>query len=502
MAKNEVKYGAILSYIFIIINSIYGLFVTPYILGTIGSAEYGVYKTIASLSSSLMVLDLGLGGTVMRYVAKYNAQKEFDKINSFISMALVECVILICVVFAVCIGVFENIDNIYRNGLDTSEVSLAKKLFMLLSVNMVMHIFENLLNGILTGFNKFTVANSLKLVRIIFRIILLFAILPIYKSSPVIVAIDIVLTVIMITTEFIYTITRLHVRVSPNFKNWDMAVFKESFVYTLLLFLTSIAGQINSNLDNVVIGAMKGAAAVTIYSMGLLIFGMFENLSCSISSVMLPTVTNVLCEEDGYSRVRELIIKCGRIQFIFMIAAFSGFAVLGKDFINIWLGNGYDDVYIIALILMGPAMLELCVNVCLSILRAENRLKFRTFVLFGTTALNAVITIEGCRLGSYMWAAVGTAASFLIGSIVIMNIYYHKVFGFNMLKIYLKIFDGIWQCALISTIAIIISSNFISGGLISFIINVIIYAAAYAVSLLIFGLKKEEKAYILKKHIS
>ena len=281
-----------------------------------------------------------------------------------------------------------------------------------------------------------------------------------------------------------------------------MTVFKESFVYTLLLFLTSIASQINSNLDNVVIGAMKGAAAVTVYSMGLLIFGMFENLSCSISSVMLPTVTNVLCEDDGYRKVQELIIKCGRIQFIFMIAAISGFAVLGKDFINIWLGNGYDDVYMIALILMGPAMLELCVNVCLSILRAENRLKFRTFILFGTTALNAIITVVGCKYGSYIWAAIGTAASFLIGSIVIMNIYYHKVFGFNMLKIYLKIFDGIWICALISTIAIIISSSFMSKGLITFIINVVIYVAAYAVTLLMFGLKKDEKAYILKKHIS
>ena len=502
MGKNEVKYGAILSYIFIIINSVYGLFVTPYILGTIGSTEYGVYKTIASLSSSLMVLDLGLGGTVMRYVAKYNALKESDKINSFISMALVECFILICVVFAVCTGVFKNLGNIYRNGLNESEVMLAQNLFMLLSVNMIMHIFENLLNGVLTGFNRFTVANSLKLIRIIFRIILLFVILPIYKSSLVIVSIDVVLTFIMIAIEYMYAILRLHVRVSPNFKNWDMTVFKESFVYTLLLFLTSIASQINSNLDKVVIGAMKGAAAVTVYSMGLLIFGMFENLSCSISSVMLPTVTNVLCEDDGYRKVQKLIIKCGRIQFLFMIAAFSGFAVLGKDFINIWLGNGYDDVHIIALILMGPAMLELCVNVCLSILRAENRLKFRTFILFGTTALNAIITVVGCKYGSYIWAAIGTSASFLIGSIVIMNIYYHKVFGFNMLKIYLKIFDGIWICALISTIAIIISSSFMSKGLITFIINVVIYVAAYAVTLLMFGLKKDEKAYILKKHIS
>ena len=34
------------------------------------------------------------------------------------------------------------------------------------------------------------------------------------------------------------------------------------------------------------------------------------------------------------------------------------------------------------ILLMSPALLELCVNVCLSILRAKNTLGFRTLVLF------------------------------------------------------------------------------------------------------------------------
>ena len=53
MANKQVKYGALLSYILIVLNSIYGLVIMPFVLGTIGESEYGVYKTIGSLASSV-----------------------------------------------------------------------------------------------------------------------------------------------------------------------------------------------------------------------------------------------------------------------------------------------------------------------------------------------------------------------------------------------------------------------------------------------------------------
>ena len=61
---NQVKYGAILSYVLIIANALYGFFISPYILFQIGESSYGVYKIVASFSSAIMVLDFGIGTTV------------------------------------------------------------------------------------------------------------------------------------------------------------------------------------------------------------------------------------------------------------------------------------------------------------------------------------------------------------------------------------------------------------------------------------------------------
>ena len=101
----------------------------------------------------------------------------------------------------------------------------------------------------------------------------------------------------------------------------------------LLMFLTSVAVQINNNLDNVIIGAISGPALVTVYSMGLLIFGMYESISTSLSGVMLPTVTDLLERDEHGEKIQSLIVKVGRIQFLLLGAVAAGFACIGKCFI-------------------------------------------------------------------------------------------------------------------------------------------------------------------------
>ena len=499
---HQVKVGATLSYILIILNSIYSLIVTPFIISKIGEIDYGTYKTIASLSTSLAVLDIGLGGTLMRYIAKYRADSQKEKISSFISMATVEGGILIAIISIVCAIIYWLIPTIYKSGLTDGHIGLAKKMFFILSLNLCFHIIENILNGIISGFNQFAFGNGLKLLRVILRIVCTYVFLTIVKSALTLVLIDFFLTLILIACEVVFVLCKLKIRLSFRKPFWDSRVFIDSFKYTLLLFLTSIAAQVNSNLDNVVIGAEIGAVYVTIYSMGLVIFGMFENISTSISGVMLPTVTFALKNDEKGEIIQSLIIKIGRIQFLLLGAVAAGFTVLGKQFVYLWLGSNYEDVYIIVLLLMYPSILELCVNVCLSVLRAKNKLGFRTIILCSTTLLNALITIIGVKLFGYYAAAIGTGLSFIIGSVIIMNIYYHRSLGYNMIKIYIGIFKGILPCLLIATILTYVASMFIIGGWGAFLLNGCVFCLVYGILLVKYGLTKDErKAIPIIKHL-
>lgn len=492
LGNNQVKLGAVFSYILIIVNAAYGLLVTPFILQSLGDSSYGVYKTLGSLTSSMMVLDLGLGGTVMRYIAKYRSENENLKIQKFISMALFEAAILAAIAAIAASVMFVNIRNIYGKSFTECEILLANKIFIILALNVILHIIENVFNGIITGCNNFIFGNGIKLIILLAKIILIGLLLTEFKSAVVLVLIDFALSVINIIIEVIYIKIVYGFQIKLSFKLWNEEAFRESFIYTMLMFLTSIAAQVNSNLDNVVIGAIDGTGAVTVYSFGITIFSMYQQISTSISSVMLPTVTNVLKEDDTGQKIQNLIVNAGRIQFALLGAAAAGFTVLGKEFIRLWLGEGFEDVYFIVLILMIPSLFELCVNVCLAVLRARNKLGFRTGVLMAVTLLNLAITVIGVTIWNYFAAAVGTAVSFIIGSLIIMNIYYYKVLHFNMIMIYKKIMHKIWLCIIAAGAVIYISSKYISGGWVAFTVNAAIFCIVYGILLLTRGFSKQE----------
>ncbi|MBE6992489.1 MAG: hypothetical protein E7430_07915 [Ruminococcaceae bacterium] len=504
MRKNEVKWGAILSYILIIASAAYGLIVTPYMIPVIGDVEYGVYKSITALSSSLLVLDFGVGSTVMRYVASYNSENKQEEINRFLSLAFTEMLMIMLLLAVVCGGIYFTLPAVYGDGFTTEQLEKAKELFLLMTFSLLLHVVENVISGIIGGYNKFSISKTIKLMQLVFRGILIYSLLTALKDSLILVLIDIVLSALTIFIEWIYVSKKHGVVVSLSISSFHSPVFIESTKYTALIFLTSIAAQINGNLDNVVVGALVGPEAVAVYSMGLLIFGMFENLSTAISGVMLPMVTNILKEPDGITRVQGTIVKAGRIQFVLLGAAVVGFLIIGKQFIGLWLGNGYEDVYIISIILMVPALFELCVNVSLSVLRAKNMLSFRTIILIATTALNAIVTVVGVSKYGYLAAAIGTALSFIIGSLIIMNIYYNRKLSFKMLRIYKEIFSGIWICLLVAGGALFVSSRFLfNEGWGAFAGNVSVFCVVYFVMLTFFGLKDYEKGAALgRKRIS
>ena len=81
MKKNEVKIGAILSYVIILLNMIIGIAYIPILTRMLGQSEYGLYSLVSSIISYLTILDFGFGNAIIIYTTKYkvNGEKEKEK---------------------------------------------------------------------------------------------------------------------------------------------------------------------------------------------------------------------------------------------------------------------------------------------------------------------------------------------------------------------------------------------------------------------------------------
>lgn len=498
--KKQVKYGALLSYFLIIVNTVYGLIMTPYIVSSLGEGQYGVYKIVASISASVAVLDLGLGSTCLRYVAKYNVGKEKAKTENFIAMSLVQCGFISAVIIIVCAVIYFLIPRMYANTMTAQDIALAKQLFIGLVINMGLHIFENIFQGVISGHNKFTISNSLKLGRVVIRIILLYIVLAIYPSAKLLVGVDIFMTVLLLVCELVYIKMALGLKI--RLKKWDNRVFRESLKYSVLMFIQAIVAQINTNLDNVIIGAFVSTVAVTIYAYGLQLFSMFQQLAVSISSVMLPTIMKKVHNNASNEELENTVIKVGRIQFMLLGAAVAGFIAVGREFILLWLGQAYSNVWIIALVLMIPSMFELVQNVCLSILRAQNKMTFKTVAVSFTAVFNLVLTVIFVREYGYVTASYGTAISFALVNVIAMNIYYYRVIKLNVFRIFKGIFKRTALCIILPFAAAFFLSRVISGSWLYLCIKIIVFLGIYGMCMLFYGFNDFEKELLFGKLLS
>ncbi len=500
MARNEVKYGALLSYVLIFANTIYGFIVMPYVLSQLGNSEYGVYKTIGSMVATVSVLEMGIGATMQRYIAKFNTQKNRQAAENFSAMGFLQAVVLALIALCVGLVLYTTLEHSFPK-FTAEEMHRAKQIFLMMLLQIALHMFENFFFGVISGYNRFTFSNTLKLCSLAFRIALYYIVLPIFPNALTIVGITVSLEALLILISAGYL--RLSVGHRIHLQKWDRPLFKESLVYTLLLFCQSMIIQFNGNVDSWVIGAVMGTSFVTIYSFALQLFNMYEQCATSISGVLLPTVTKRLTDGANAEDMEDLVVKYGRLQWMFLGAALFGFITCGKEFFHLWLNKSLGDktaeCWYLSLILMVPVTFPLITNTCLTILKAKNLMRFRTISLAYSVVINIILTYVGTKYYGYWAAAAGTAASTVIGSIISMNIYYHKKLGLNMLRIYRHIFAGTTPCLIAASLIALLLNRILFGSWLELVLKAIVFLAVYAVCMLVYGLRPQELAQFVRK---
>ena len=70
-SSNQLKAGALLSYVQMALNIIINLAYVPLMIRALGQNEYGLYNTVSSTIATLSLLSLGFGSGYIRYFAIY-----------------------------------------------------------------------------------------------------------------------------------------------------------------------------------------------------------------------------------------------------------------------------------------------------------------------------------------------------------------------------------------------------------------------------------------------
>jgi len=496
-SNNEIKLGAILSYVIILANMIIGVLYTPILTAKLGQSEYGLYSLVTSVIGYLTLLDFGFGNSIIIYTARYRAKNEKEKEQKLHGMFFIIYLIIGIIAGIIGAGIWINADNLFANSMSIWEIEKAKVLLGILTFNLIITFPLSVFSSIITAYEKFVFAKLLNLIRIILNPIVMLILLSFGIKSVGLVILTTVLNITTLIMNFIYCKTRLKVKL--KFGKLDFSLLKEILAYSVWVFLNSVMDKINWALDQFVLGIYSGTVAVAIYSVAGNLNSMYLNFSTAISGVLLPKVTKMEEEKASDGEFTDIFIKTGRIQYIVMALIMSGFILYGREFINIlWVGPEYDESYIIACILMIPVTIPLIQNVGLNILQAKNLYKFRVIVLLIFAAINVMISIVLSKMYGGIGAAIGTAISIICGQIIFMNIFYHKKVGINIKEFWKNILKMTIPILLCVSVAFIVKSYIHINTSLMLLTQIVLYTLLYGTVVWKFSMNEYERQLIKK----
>lgn len=495
MKKNELKSGVILSYIGMIANIIVQLFFTPIILRYLGQNEYGIYTLVASVVNYLSLCSLGFGASYLRFFSRIRVKNDEEELANFNGMYLLLFLVFSCI--ALVFGIFLTINSelVFGNNLSFADQVLGKRLLIILTVNISITMFTTVFNSMISAYECFIFQKVVILLSIVINPIVTFPALFLGGGSLAIVIIMTSISFICLIVDIWYCVVKLKLRFAFNRMNFSL--LKEMGVFSFFLLLNAIIDQINWSVDKLLIGRIIGTVEVAIYGVASQINNLYLNLSTAVSGVFAPKVNMMVAEDVGDEKLTDLLISVGRVQFIILALVASGFCLFGKFFVYLWAGKGYESAYYMALFLILPLTIPLIQNVGVEIQRAKNKHQFRSIIYLIIAISNIFLSILLIKLFGGVGAAAGTAISLVLGNGVIMNWYYYRHLGINIIKFWKSIAE--LGRAMIVPVFVGIGWVTIIGvnSIINFVLGIILYTVLYCVCVYWIGLNTREKEQVL-----
>ena len=487
--NNQIKVGALLSYISIGINILAGLLYTPWMISQIGKSDYGLY-TLANSLITMFLIDFGLNATTSRYVSKYVAEGKQEKANNFIGMVYKLYLIIDAVIFLALIIVYFCIDIIYVK-LTPEEIAKFKVVYSIAAVYSVVNFPFVTLNGILTSYEKFI---QLKLADIIQRILTVsLTVIALCNNMGLyaLVTVNALSGIIVIVYKYIIVSKSTPVRV--NFKFSDKALYKSIFLFSFWSTVSTLAQRLIFNITPTILGIVADSTAIAVFGVITTIEQYSYLITSAINGMFMPKISRIYAGSDESADIMPLMIKVGRFQFALNGLITVGFATVGKAFINVWMGSDFTEAYLGILLVIIPGMFFNSLQIANTAMVVKNKVKEQAWIMIAMGCLNVICSFVLSSLYGVMGACFSIFLAYSLRA-VLYHIVHKTVMKLDIVYFIKKCYLRMLPSVLITLLfGMLLNSLIADVGWLILGIKAILLVFVYIMTIVVFSLTVEEK---------
>lgn len=485
---NQIKIGAIISYIAIGINVLIGVLYTPWMINTIGKENYGLY-ILATSVITLFVFDFGLGSAVTRFISKYIAEGKSKCINSFVGQIVKLYLSIDILIFLVLFLLYFFIPTIYKE-LTYDEIEKLKVVYCIASFYSILSFPFIPLDGIISAYEKFI---QLKLCELLHKLIIVFVMtisLLLGCGLYTLVVVNAVAGLLTIICKL--CVIRKYIDLHPEFnKKSERGQMRGIYGYSFWVTISALSQRLIFNIAPTILGMVSGTAEIAIFGIAASFEAYVFTFANAINGLFLPKVTKMITGKSN--NVLPLMIKVGRIQFFLIGVVLVGFISVGNDFVLLWLGKDFISVYSCVILLIIPSFFYLPQLIASNAVLAMNLVKYQALVFMLMGILNLILGFILAKSWGALGFSIAVCISYMV-RVLGMNMIFQKKLNIKMWLFYKNSFMKMivpLTLALLFIFSILNLFSVMSWWI--FILKVLLVCIIYIGFMFIFFFKKEEK---------
>lgn len=396
-----------------IANIIVAFIMSPIYIKVLGNRDYGLWELVMSVVGYMGMLDLGIGGSLVRFVSIADGKQDRADLQQTMSTALA---------FFVPVGVLAIVlffTLSYYPGLiagqETRNIANLGTIFMLLGVNAAMLFPLEVFTATLIGLQRHYFLNSVRAVLLVVRASLCYFLLLHYPERGLLVMA--VLQPCFTAIEFFLFVGAVFLdrtipKIAFSAVTWKKA--RALFGFGAKSATMLIASRLQNQSVPIIIGHMIGLGQIVYFVMPNRLIDYARGISQAIGYPLTPYFGATIGKGNDEALKTSWLNTTQALQIVSLAMPIVVF-FCGETFLALWIGPEYSMAgRMVLFILLAGLVADSFATNAYSILTAQGK-HGKTAVMWLVFSLLSILLGIG---GAYLWGVTGVAAGTTVATVM------------------------------------------------------------------------------------
>jgi len=404
---------------------------TPLILHKIGAAGYGTWAVFLAINGLTSLADMGLVGTLSKFVAEYYARQDFLALGRLLNSGLVLFVVLAGVIISVLWSTAPELANHLFHGSPLAPNELIT-LFRFFLIVIAANILNLLFSSVTSGLQRLDMTNMLGAANVLMGAVFGGVLLLLGWGLRGLVYGYVVAGILTLIANVVI-VRKLLPLVKINPMRFEAAEARKMFSFSLQLYVTQAAVAVHNQLEKVFLATLVGVAPVGWYDIASDVSLKIRSAVGFILIPVLPAASELSALGDA-DRLRELYYRTHKYLALFGVPAVVYAAVMSRRFVVLWLGPGMTMIAMPLSILLLVNFFNLSTGPGFCIFTAKADLKPGIHSALLGIVLNVGLSLALIYKFGFAGAVLGTSISLIAASAYFIAVFHQRT-GYSLARL-------------------------------------------------------------------